>query len=412
MYNLSEYFTAVAAKYLSAVDAEPNKSNQHEFGGLVKAGFGKFLLSPDHKSVKYDAKFIYFDDATDEPLTCEGEVTWYDSRAGQSHRGPELRLYYQSNEVTERMTRGDLMIVTLRPDDSLMLFFTPADSQYARSLCYLFNTEPEGSDFRGISVEGDVFELDFVRSAILQYLDVAPAEEPGYPDFEDLVSAEFGDVFPNTFDFSKFARDTLTDIDPVSSPDESLLKWMQREEALFFALERIIVGERIADGFPDVEDFIRFSLSVQNRRKSRVGHALEHHLAEIFMRNNIFFDRGVITEHKSRPDFLFPGLMEYQNAKTDIRKLFVLGAKTSCKDRWRQVLSEARRIEKKHLLTLEPAISEAQTDEMKSHKLQLVVPAPLQKTYQNDQAKWLMSLGDFIIMVRKGQESGLLNRLI
>ena len=39
--------------------------------------------------------------------------------------------------------------------------------------------------------------------------------------------------------------------------------------------------------------------------------------------------------------------------------------KSTCKDRWRQVLSEADRIPNKHLFTLEAAISENQTSKCK-----------------------------------------------
>lgn len=45
----------------------------------------------------------------------------------------------------------------------------------------------------------------------------------------------------------------------------------------------------------------------------------------------------------------------------------MLGVKSTCKDRWRQVLSEAKRIDNKHLATLEPGISENQTAEMQAH---------------------------------------------
>lgn len=79
----------------------------------------------------------------------------------------------------------------------------------------------------------------------------------------------------------------------------------------------------------------------------------------------------------------------------------MLGVKTTCKERWRQVLSEAKRIEKKHLLTLEPSISEDQTDEMKSDDLQLVVPKGLHETYKDSQQKWLLNLGDFISLISK-----------
>ena len=42
----------------------------------------------------------------------------------------------------------------------------------------------------------------------------------------------------------------------------------------------------------------------------------------------------------------------------------MLAVKSTCKDRWRQILAEADRLPVKHLLTLEPGISVAQTDEM------------------------------------------------
>ena len=76
--------------------------------------------------------------------------------------------------------------------------------------------------------------------------------------------------------------------------------------------------------------------------------------------------------------------------------LAMLGAKSTCKDRWRQVLAEAAKIPRKHLLMLEPGISEPQTGQMKEANLQLVVPQPIQETYADGQRGWLWSLGDFI----------------
>jgi hypothetical protein len=81
----------------------------------------------------------------------------------------------------------------------------------------------------------------------------------------------------------------------------------------------------------------------------------------------------------------------------------MLGAKSTCKDRWRQVLSEAERIQQKHLLTLEPGISENQTDEMKTKRLQLVVPSSIHETYREKQRQWLMNVGEFIGLVEARQ---------
>ena len=82
----------------------------------------------------------------------------------------------------------------------------------------------------------------------------------------------------------------------------------------------------------------------------------------------------------------------------------MLGVKSSCKDRWRQVLSEAERIDKKHLLTLEAAISNNQTEEMKSKELQLVVPKKIHDSYTKNQQKWLLDLETFIKIVTTKQK--------
>jgi hypothetical protein len=184
---------------------------------------------------------------------------------------------------------------------------------------------------------------------------------------------------------------------------------MEREEILFRTLERHIVGERLRLGFGpngyDVDDFIRFSLSVQNRRKSRVGHALENHLEAVFKATPVLYSRTEETENKSKPDFVFPGITHYRNPSFPAINLSVLGVKSTCKDRWRQVLAEAKRIDRKHLFTLEPGISINQTAEMQAHKLQLVVPASLFATYSSPQRSWLMNLRDFIGVIGSRQKA-------
>ena len=81
----------------------------------------------------------------------------------------------------------------------------------------------------------------------------------------------------------------------------------------------------------------------------------------------------------------------------------MLGAKTTIKERWRQVLEEANRIERKHLITLEPAVSTDYTNAMRDSRLQLVIPAQLFPTYTPSQQEWLMDVGGFCEMVEKRQ---------
>ncbi len=179
---------------------------------------------------------------------------------------------------------------------------------------------------------------------------------------------------------------------------------------MFRRLERRIVAERIGGGFlapegADVDGFLSFSLSVQNRRKSRAGQALEHHLEAIFTANGIQNVRGAETENKNKPDFLFPGQDEYRDPGFPASRLTMLGAKSTLKDRWRQVLSEAERIDAKHLLTLEPGISENQTTEMQAKNLQLVVPRSLHATFRGTQQAWLMDVGSFLDLVKFRQSA-------
>ena len=210
--------------------------------------------------------------------------------------------------------------------------------------------------------------------------------------------------------FSRYARLTLPDVDARSDPDAALLAWLDHEERLFRHLERILVAKHLEKGFhdgekADVDGFIAYSLSVQNRRKSRAGHAVENHLDEIFQCFELQYERQGKTENKSRPDFLFPGSEAYKDLAFSVSGLTMLGVKSTCKERWRQVLAEANRIPRKHLLTLEPGISENQTDEMTRNELQLVLPAGLHCTYSTGQQNWLLSVTDFISYIRDQQRA-------
>ncbi len=135
-----------------------------------------------------------------------------------------------------------------------------------------------------------------------------------------------------------------------------------------------------------------------------MGYSLENHIKAVLDAYDIIDEQGVGTENDHRPDFLFPGIDAYRKASTGDCCLTMLGAKSSCKDRWRQVLAEANKIPRKHLLTLEPSISEPQTDQMKASGLQLVVPQSIHETYAGAQRTWLWSVRGFLSEVLERQE--------
>jgi hypothetical protein len=166
-------------------------------------------------------------------------------------------------------------------------------------------------------------------------------------------------------------------------------------------LERHIVNIRLEEKFEDVDDFVRYSLSVHNRRKSRAGLAFENHLAEIFRDHCVDFDRGITLEGKAKPDFLFPSKESYFDLTYPVELLTILGAKTSCKDRWRQVLAESVRVKDKHLVTLQPSISTDQLQQMRSHHLQLVIPESIHLSYPPVERTHIWNLDRFISMVKE-----------
>ena len=139
--------------------------------------------------------------------------------------------------------------------------------------------------------------------------------------------------------------------------------------------------------------------------KNTTSDLINDAIAKQIANGNIQYDRTKITENKSKPDFIFPSLTQYHNVTFPTDKLTMLGTKSTCKDRWRQVLAEADRIKHKHLLTLEAAISTNQTNEMKRKNLQLVVPKPIHKTYTQSQQEWLMDINTFFSILQEKQFS-------
>jgi hypothetical protein len=394
MTTLRTYFTGVAAKYLSAVDTTPSKSNQHEIGSNK---FIAILGDPGSSKVTFEATFLYFNPDTDEPESCADRVTWYDTRAEQPHRSAEYRLYYRRNAVTELLREGDFCLIGMQSTGKLLIAIARPNSSDEYRLRHLFGME---QPLERWLVDSFIKESR-INLATRQILEALGIEiDQGLALDTDQLLAKFNKKFPTTKIFSKYARDTLPNpISAIDDPDSALEAWMEHEELLFRALERSIVKEQLVTGFAEVEDFISFSLSVQNRRKSRVGHALENHLSAVFDANTIGYERGARTENNSRPDFLFPGSLEYHNPEIGSPPLRMLGAKTTCKDRWRQVLTEAARIPEKHLFTLETAISQNQLQEMHGSFLVLVSTPAVLATYQAPTGMTIC-LNDFIRIVK------------
>lgn len=182
--------------------------------------------------------------------------------------------------------------------------------------------------------------------------------------------------------------------------DRRLLRRRDCEYELYRSIERLLVMPRIREGFGSVDIFVDFANAVTNRRKARAGRSLELHTRRIFVEENLPHSHGKATEGKRVPDFVFPSIDHYHDLHWDSRRLRMLAAKTTCKDRWRQILNEASRISTKHLLTVQEGVSVTQFREMVESGVQLVVPAPLIATYPAEVQGELVSCERFISETR------------
>ena len=60
------------------------------------------------------------------------------------------------------------------------------------------------------------------------------------------------------------------------------MKWIESEYELFKTIENERYADIIRTPFPSVEDLVKTANTILNRRKSRAGRSLEHHLEEVF----------------------------------------------------------------------------------------------------------------------------------
>jgi type II restriction enzyme len=209
-------------------------------------------------------------------------------------------------------------------------------------------------------------------------------------------------AFPPTVALAAEARAALESCikEFVEAPsDEQLVRCVDAEYRLFQMVERKVCEKEIVRLFASVDDFLKTAQSILQRRKSRAGRSLEHHVEHLLRQAGIPFEMRAEVEN-TRPDVLIPGKAEYLDPAFPESSLFALGVKTTCKDRWRQVLREAPRVRHKHLLTLQPGISPAQLAEMRSSAVTLIVPKRIHADYPPAERSHLVTLGKFVDTVR------------
>ena len=209
--------------------------------------------------------------------------------------------------------------------------------------------------------------------------------------------------FPSTVVFSQKTLDAITTCEKTFQRftlDDQLMTLIESEYKLFKLAEQKLCKPDISRRFELVDEFVEVASTIMNRRKTRAGRSLENHVAYLLKEAKIPFDLRPSIDGKVQPDILIPGKKQYIDPAYPVKKLYVIGIKRTCKDRWRQVLSEAKRIPTKHILTIQPAISVAQLEEMHEKHVNLIVPKRLQMDYPTT-AITMLDLKTFVDSVHK-----------
>jgi hypothetical protein len=194
--------------------------------------------------------------------------------------------------------------------------------------------------------------------------------------------------------------------DNALNPDKRLLRRRECEFEIFRSVEEAVELPAITGGFTSVDKFIVRAQTILQRRKSRSGRSLELHTKALLLEEGLREGTQFVHQPpegdpgKRGPDFLFPSRAAYADGAFPANRLRMLAVKTTCKDRWRQILTEADRINTKHLLTLQEGVSEKQFQEMVGEGVQLVVPEPLKASFPPSVQEHLQTLESFIADVR------------
>ena len=387
-------------------------SNQHELQG-IRALVDVLGVPVGDEKRRQHARWVLHGPGEGERTEDISQVTWYDARASNPKRSAEYRLYYERHTGLGAANADDLLLMLQLQAEAamhgpqLVFHILPKGTSLHDQVLWALelsdgsarvetrsgaSLDPDSLPFSRLQV---IFDLDpaLERAAFRQSDERLVAEVASA--FSSFLADPVGGEFPRTRALAEFAQH-LVPWRP-EHPDASLEEALRVETVAFAHLEEASLRERLRTPFADVDDFVSFSLSVQNRRKARRGKSLEHHLEWAFNSRGLRFQTQVRADDGgSSVDFLFPSLGVYQKATAPILAgVVALAAKSTCKDRWRQVLVEARKIPHKHLFTLETAISSAQTREMAEHGVSLVVPESAISSFV-DPGTMIHSLGGFM----------------
>lgn len=365
-------------KFISPNDVGLTGGHQYGFY-LPKSVYGMYTPHPPEKGVvtKHSIRIQWQDDVvTDSVITWYGDKTRSEYRLTRFGRG----FPYLAHDMV-----GDLLVLIRSAEDTF--------------LAYILDLEEDIDDIQN-ALGVQVFDSWAIfQNGVERFESEDECIERIFRKFaQSLKQLPSGEVF--SAESVDALRHCLHDYSSLDS-DKRIVAGMETEYRLYKLCERQVYQNDIVRVFRDVDDFLNTANSILNRRKSRAGRALENHVERALVDANIphqMLPRKI----DGKPDIILPDEKSYLDPQFPIEKLFVVGVKTTCKDRWRQVLREGKRVPKKYILTMQPGISGGQLEEMRDANVTLVVPKSLHSKYPKVENMDVLSVENFFESARAG----------
>lgn len=291
----------------------------------------------------------------------------------------------------------------------------PIDSETPAYECLTIDSTSEAAgqlmDELGLNAEFSV--------GVLEPASIAAAERDLLMSFAEEAAlawmtgkiASFSDasaVMPSTAGLATLAREAflktagLDALDPfaLKAPGDAIrqisrvIEWdlfrdfQRRERAI--QLVRAIFGDapsepgmkavikRIIDATPEIDAIM---LSASQQRKSRAGYSFEHQIEAMLTAGCVPFAKQVVMDAaKRRPDFVLPSLLQLKKKVTGPSRGLILSAKTTLRERWKQVQNEMKGGNDLYLVTVDENIAGNAIEAMAAINIRLVVPEALKKS--------------------------------
>lgn len=372
-------------KFISRNDAGVTGSHQAGFY-LPKAGDVWRIFTPHQPTRGYQAEEIV-------------TVLWQDGRTTQS----KLTWYGNNSRTPGVVGRAEYRLTRFGRD------FPFLNSNTVGNLFVLIPVDHHNFRAYVLDQDDDIEEIETALGVeAFESWGVYQTGAPQVDDENECVERKHREFTERLTEFPSgevFSRAALQILDECRrhfnrlAADDVLMDSMEQEYSLFRFVERRLCQSEILRAFTEVDDFLNTAARLMNRRKSRAGRSLENHVHQFLTKEGIPHKMRAV-EIPGKPDVVIPSVEAYFDNSYPTDRLFVVGVKTTCKDRWRQVLNEGRRVPNKHIITIQPGISAPQLEEMREANVTLVVPERLHKQYPPDRPMELLTLARFAEAVR------------